>query len=217
MPLEAGGTFVLIVAAADARPVAHLVPVAGRTVRHDVRLVGSAALHGVLRSADGPVAGAVITLLDVQGAVVATTRTDEDGRYRVGDLVAGSYVLSVLSSSFRPVAQTLEVDHGGDVELDVTLSAGGAPGGDGRHGRRLPVAEASVTLVDEGGSVVDTATTDVDGAFAFDDLTRGRYTLTAAGFPPVATPVEVADGGHREVEVRLGHAVQRDPDEAARS
>ncbi|WP_380173174.1 MMPL family transporter [Kineococcus sp. DHX-1] len=217
LPLEAGGTFVLIVAAADARPVAHLVPVAGRTVRHDVRLVGSAALHGVLRSADGPVAGAVITLLDVQGAVVATTRTDEDGRYRVGDLVAGSYVLSVLSSSFRPVAQTLEVDHGGDVELDVTLSAGGRLVGTVGTADGSPVAEASVTLVDEGGSVVDTATTDVDGAFAFDDLTRGRYTLTAAGFPPVATPVEVADGGHREVEVRLGHAAQRDPDGAARS
>ncbi|GAB3451278.1 MMPL family transporter [Kineococcus endophyticus] len=217
LPLEAGGTFVLIVAAADARPVAHLVPVAGRTVRHDVRLVGSAALHGVLRSADGPVAGAVITLLDVQGAVVATTRTDEGGRYRIADLVAGSYVLSVLSSSFRPVAQTLEVDHGGDVELDVTLSAGGRLVGTVGTGDGSPVAEASVTLVDEGGSVVDTATTDVDGTFAFDDLTRGRYTLTAAGFPPVATPVEVADGGHREVEVRLGQAVQHDPDEAARS
>jgi RND superfamily putative drug exporter len=217
LPLEAGGTFVLIVAAADARPVAHLVPVAGRTVRHDVRLVGSAALHGVLRSADGPVAGAVLTLLDVQGAVVATTRTDDDGRYRVGDLVAGSYVLSVLSSQFRPVAQNLVVEHGHDLELDVALSAGGRLVGTVATPDGSAVAEASVTLVDEGGSVVDTATTDVDGTFAFDDLTRGRYTLTAAGFPPVATHVEVRDGGHREVEVRLGHSTQRDPDGATRA
>ncbi|MEZ0491668.1 MMPL family transporter [Kineococcus sp. TBRC 1896] len=216
LPLEAGGTFVLIVAAADARPVAHLVPVAGRAVRHDVRLVGSAALHGVLRSADGPVAGAVLTLLDVQGAVVATTRTDEEGAYRIADLVAGSYVLSVLSSAFRPVAQNLAVDHGRDVELDVTLSAGGRLVGTVDTEDGTPVAEASVTVVDESGAVVDTATTDVDGTFAFDDLTRGRYTLTAAGFPPVATPVEVPDGSHREVEVRLGQAAQHDPDEVTR-
>ncbi|MEZ0165882.1 MMPL family transporter [Kineococcus sp. LSe6-4] len=211
LPLEAGGTFVLIVAAADTRPVAHLVPVAGRSVRHDVRLVGSAALHGVLRSAAGPVAGAVLTLLDVQGAVVATSRTDSEGRYRITDLLAGSYVLSVLSSAFRPVAQNLVVDHG-DVELDVTLSAGGRLVGTVATGDGSPVAEASVTVVDEGGAVVDTATTDGDGTFAVEDLTRGRYTVTAAGFPPVATPVELPDGGHREVEVRLGRSVQRDPD-----
>ncbi|WP_432544229.1 MMPL family transporter [Kineococcus sp. SYSU DK002] len=213
LPLEAGGTFVLIVAAADSRPVAHLVAVSDHPVRHDVRLVGSSALQGTLRSGTDPVGGAVLTLLDVQGAVVATTRTDGAGRYRFGDLVAGSYVLSVLSQSYRPVAQNLDVGHG-DVELDVDLSRGGRLVGTvsaASDGSAVP--EASVTLADEGGTVVDAATTDRDGAFAFDDLSTGRYTLTAAGYSPVATGVDVPEGGHREVEVRLGGAVRRDPDE----
>ncbi|WP_432514633.1 MMPL family transporter [Kineococcus sp. SYSU DK001] len=213
LPLEAGGTFVLIVAAADARPVAHLVAVSDHPVRHDVRLVGSAALHGTLRSGAAPVGGAVLTLLDVQGAVVATTRTDGAGRYRFGDLTAGSYVLSVLSQAYRPIAQNLDVGHG-DVELDLDLSRGGRLVGTvsaASDGSSVP--EASVTLTDEGGTVVDTATTDRDGSFAFDDLSTGRYTLTAAGYSPVATGVDVPEGGHREVEVRLGEAARRDPDE----
>ncbi|GAA0308611.1 MMPL family transporter [Kineococcus aurantiacus] len=215
LPLQAGGTYVLIVAASDARPVAHLVPVSDRTVRHDVRLLGSAALHGRLHDGHGPVAGAVLTLLDVQGSVVASTRSGDDGTYRFGDLVAGNYVLSVLSQTFRPVAQNLEVGHGHDVELDVALSHGGRlvgtveAAGDGR-----PVQEASVTLVDDGGAVVDSAVTGDDGAFAFDDLSTGRYTVTAAGYSPVATGVDVPEAGHRDVEVRLGgeRAVRHDPD-----
>ncbi|MBB2902461.1 RND superfamily putative drug exporter [Kineococcus radiotolerans] len=207
LPLTAGGTFVLIVAAAEARPAAHLVAVSDRTVRHDVRLVGNASLHGVLTGADGtqPVGGGVLTLLDVRGDVVATTRSDASGHYRFGDLVAGSYVLSVLGESFRPVAQAVEVGPGADLAVDVRLSHGGRLIGQvsaGSDGRGVP--EASVTLVDDGGAVVDSATTDTGGSFHFDDLSQGRYTLTAAGHPPVATAVEVEEGGHREVTVELG-------------
>ncbi|PRY16713.1 MMPL family transporter [Kineococcus rhizosphaerae] len=214
LPLSAGGTYVLIVAATDARPVAHLVAVSDRAVRHDVRLVGSCALHGLLRNGSEPVPGAVLTLLDVQGQVVASTRAGDDGRYRFGDLVAGSYVLSVLSEDHRPVAQNVEVGHGQETELDLELSHGGRLVGtvnaasDGRG-----VQEASVTLVDGGGAVVDATTTDLDGSFSFDDLSGGRYTLTAAGFPPVATGVEVPEGGHRDVEVALGDGARRDADE----
>ncbi|WP_432563382.1 MMPL family transporter [Kineococcus sp. SYSU DK003] len=213
LPLQAGGTFVLIVASADAKPVADLVAVSGHTVRHDVRLVGNAGLHGTLTDGSGPVCGTVVTLLDVQGQVVASVRSDDAGRYRFTDLVAGRYVLSVLSESFRPVAQTLELPHGQDLTHDVTLSHGGrlvgtvAAASDGRG-----VAEASVTLVDGGGAVVESTTTEADGTFSFDDLSGGRYTLTAAGFSPVATSVDVPEGGHRDVEVRLGQAARRSAD-----
>ena len=207
LPLDAGGTFVLIVAAADAKPAAHLVPVSDRTVRHDVRLVGNAAVHGLVTGADGrdPVCDGVLTLLDVQGRVVASTRTDEAGRYRLSDLVAGTFVLSVLSESFRPVARTIDLGHGQELEEDVRLSHGGRLIGQvsaASDGRGVP--EAAVTLVDGGGSVVERTTTDPEGSFDFDDLSAGHYTLTAAGYAPVATTVEVDEGTHRDVEVELG-------------
>jgi RND superfamily putative drug exporter len=89
----------------------------------------------------------------------------------------------------------VRLSHGGRLIGQVSAAS---------DGRGVP--EASVTLVDGGGSVVDNATTDTQGSFHFDDLSAGRYTLTAAGYAPVATSVEVSDGGHRDVELTLGEA-----------
>ena len=205
LPLKAGGTVVLIVAASDTRPAARMVAVSGHAVRHDVRLAGTGSLHGRVTAGDRPVADVVLTLLDVRGDVVATTRTAADGTYRFSDLLGGSLVLSVLSEAYRPIAQTVDLPTGADLETDVHLSSGGrlvgtvVSAGDG-HG----VREATVTLVDRDGIVVDTATTDADGGFGFGDLTGGRYTLTAAGYAPVALGVDVVDGSVSGVDVTLG-------------
>jgi len=224
LPLRAGGTFVLIVAAAGVRPAAASVAVADAPVRRDLHLAGAAALAGRVTARSGSarhevttddavttvrdgVADVVLTLLDVRGSVVATTRTAPDGTYRFTGLTGGSYVLSALSQHHRPLARTVEVPDGAQVATDVELSAGGRLVGavraasDGRG-----VREAALTLVDASGSVVDTATSDEDGGFRFEDLTGGPYTLTAVGYAPVATTVAVEDGGASTADLVLGVA-----------
>ena len=73
-----------------------------------------------------------------------------------------------------------------------------APGG------RL-VEDARVTLLDAAGNVVDSVTTGADGQFRFVDLAAGEYTVIAAGYPPVATVLQVAGGGRTERDLQLGH------------
>lgn len=223
MALLTGGTYVLIVAAQHVQPSASSVVVRDRPVTKDVTLSGSSSLAGRVLSrrrtpamsggstppaVDGTLEGvqdAVITLTDIRGEVVGSTTTDEHGGYAFSQLVGGPYVLTVQSTGRRPLARAVFVPDAGQLTCDLPLSAGGRVAGTvvaASDGRRLP--EASVTLVDAGGAVVASALTGPDGSYGFDDLPSGAYTLTAAGYAPVATPVRVQDDQVASAQFRLG-------------
>lgn len=211
LPLTHGGTFLLIVAAAHLAPSASLVAVGDSAVVRDVTLTGRSAITGrVLRHdprADAPVgvADALVTLTDVTGEVVGSTRSGADGGYSFERLIAGSYVLTAQSSDHRPLARGVEVAESGALACDLALTGGGRLTGgvvaasDGRA-----VREATVTLVDDAGQVVATTVTGPDGDYLFDDLGAGRYTLTAAGYAPVALEVLVEEEVVSSVQVALG-------------
>ena len=118
-----GGLHTLTVSAAGHHPVATpLTTVEGEQDTHDVELAPTARLHGVVRAGrdDRPVEAAQVTLLDPAGEVVATTLTDEEGRYSFGDLPAGDYTL--VTSGYAPVASPLAVTAGAPLSRDVELS-----------------------------------------------------------------------------------------------
>jgi hypothetical protein len=103
------------------------------------------------------------------------------------------------------VAATVEIGDGGSVEQDVVLVGGARVAGTVRadsDGR--PLREASVTLVDDAGNLLATRQTDANGAYAFDDLTEGSYTLIASGYAPVATGLRLTPGDDVEHDVVLG-------------
>ena len=137
----------------------------------------------------------------------ASTRSGADGGYAFERLVAGSYVLTAQRVEHRPLARGVEVPESGALACDLALTGGGRLTGtvvaasDGRA-----VREATVTLVDAEGQVVDTALTGEDGDYLFDDLAAGRYTLTAAGYAPVAMEVVVEEEAVSAVQVPLGRA-----------
>ncbi|WP_306999225.1 MFS transporter [Amycolatopsis thermophila] len=118
-----GGVHTLTVTAAGHQPSATpLVTTEGEQATHDVELVRTARLAGVVRAGreDRPVAEAQVTLLDPAGEVVATTLTDEEGRYSFTDLPAGDYTL--VTSGYAPVAAPLEVIAGTPLSRDVELT-----------------------------------------------------------------------------------------------
>ncbi|MFI5471815.1 MFS transporter [Streptomyces cacaoi] len=200
------GAYVLIAAARGHQPRAVSVTVGERPVDLDVVLGGAGRLAGSVVTADGsPVREATITLTDVHGEVVAGTRSGREGGYVINEVVAGEYTLAAGAPAFRPAAVPVSVQAARETRQDVELAAGALLRGTVRATGGRPVEDARVTLLDAAGNVVDTLTTGPDGAFRFVDQSSGEYTVIAAGYPPVATVLQVAGGGRTERDLRLGH------------
>ncbi|MGD6742270.1 MFS transporter [Streptomyces sp. BH106] len=200
------GSYVLIAAAGGHQPQAVTVTVGERPVDLDVVLGGAGRLAGSVLTADGtPVREAIVTLTNVHGEVVSTTRSGREGGYVITELVAGEYTLAASAPAFRPAALPVTVMASRETRQDVELAGGAMLRGTVRAGGGRPVEDARVTLLDVAGNVVDTLTTGPDGTFRFVDLASGEYTVIAAGYPPVATVLQVAGGGRTERDLQLGH------------
>ncbi|MGW4817581.1 MFS transporter [Streptomyces sp. NPDC004227] len=200
------GSYVLIAAAGGHQPQAVSVTVGERPVELDVVLGGAGRLTGTVRTADGsPVRDATVTLTNVHGEVVASTRSGREGGYAITELVAGEYTLAGSAPAFRPAALPVSVQAARETRQDVELAGGAVLRGTVRASGGRPVEDARVTLLDAAGNVVDTLTTGPDGTFRFVDLSSGEYTVIAAGYPPVATVLQVAGGGRTERDLQLGH------------
>ncbi|MCX4680233.1 MFS transporter [Streptomyces sp. NBC_01433] len=206
LSVPGAGSYVLIAAAGGHQPQAVSVTVGERPVELDVVLGGAGRLAGTVVTADGvPVRDAAVTLTDVRGEVVSTTRTGREGGYVITELVAGEYTLAASAPAFRPAALPVSVQAARETRQDIELAGGAVLRGVVRASGGRPVEDARVTLLDAAGNVVDTLTTGPDGAFRFVDLSSGEYTVIAAGYPPVATVLQVAGGGRTERDLQLGH------------
>ncbi|MFF6773283.1 MFS transporter [Streptomyces sp. NPDC012637] len=200
------GPYVLIAAAGGHQPQAVSVTVGERPVELDVVLGGAGRLAGAVVTADGtPVRDAAVTLTDVRGDVVASTRSGREGGYAIDELVAGEYTLAASAPAFRPAALPVSVQSSRETRQDIELAGGAVLRGTVRAGGGRPVEDARVTLLDAAGNVVDTLTTGNDGTFRFVDLSSGEYTVITAGYPPVATVLQIAGGGRTERDLHLGH------------
>ncbi|MFD5567771.1 MULTISPECIES: MFS transporter [Streptomyces] len=200
------GAYVLIAAAGGHQPQAVSVTVGERPVELDVVLGGAGRLAGSVLTADGtPVRDATVTLTNVHGEVVSATRSGREGGYVISELVAGEYTLAASAPAFRPAALPVTVQAARETRQDVELAGGAVLRGTVRASGGRPVEDARVTLLDAAGNVVDTLTTGADGTFRFVDLSSGEYTVIAAGYPPVATVLQVAGGGRTERDLQLGH------------
>jgi EmrB/QacA subfamily drug resistance transporter len=200
------GTYLLIASAPHLAPSAAMVAVADTAVHRDVVLSGGGSIRGRVRAGDGrPLAAALITLTDARGEVVAGTTTGPDGRFRLGELVPGSYILTGQAPGHQPAPVTVDVTEGEPVDRDLVLVGAARVTGVVRAASdRRPLPEATVTLLDDTGNVLATARTGGDGGYAFEDLLPGYYTLTASGFAPVADALRVPAGGAVAHDVTLG-------------
>ncbi|MER5963922.1 MFS transporter [Streptomyces sp. NPDC002057] len=206
LSVPGSGAYVLIAAAGGHQPQAVSVTVGDRPIDLDVVLGGAGRLAGSVVTADGtPVRDAAVTLTDVRGEVVASTRSGREGGYVISELVAGEYTLAASAPAFRPAALPVSVQSSRETRQDIELAGGAVLRGTVRAGGGRPVEDARVTLLDAAGNVVDTLTTGADGTFRFVDLSSGEYTVIAAGYPPVATVLQMAGGGRTERDLQLGH------------
>jgi hypothetical protein len=130
----APGTYVLVSTAPGYQPGAVAITVDGMPTDADVLLARSASVSGTVHGEDGPIAGARVTLVQ-DGEAVDAVDTDADGAYRIGDIGAGEYGLSVAAAGCEPVASVLEVAEEAEVHHDVELAPATPVSDDAMSGR----------------------------------------------------------------------------------
>ncbi|MDN5751223.1 MAG: carboxypeptidase-like regulatory domain-containing protein, partial [Pseudonocardia sp.] len=122
------GSYVLVATAPDHQPGAVALSVVDAPVDAEVLLVRSASLAGTVTDEDGPVDGARVTLVQ-DGEVVETANTDSGGSYRIVDLAAGEYAVSVAAAGCEPdvvlVSVPGEAEAAHHVELEPASVAAG--------------------------------------------------------------------------------------------
>ncbi|MEB8336440.1 MFS transporter [Streptomyces endophyticus] len=203
----AGGTYVLIGSAGSRQPQATTLTVGEGFLDFDLMLAGAAGLTGTVVAAAGelPVPGALVFATDVRGEVIASGAADAQGNFAFGDLAPGHYTLAVSAEGHRPTALPVEVATGAPGRCEVRLVPGARVHGVVRDASGTPLDDARVTLLDSAGNTVGTAVTGIDGAYAFDDLDAGQYTVVASGYAPQALPLTLNGTGRNDVDVELSH------------
>ncbi|WP_330174920.1 MFS transporter [Streptomyces sp. NBC_01498] len=199
-------------ATATAGPGAPTETTPPETVPAAATLVGP-VVHGVVRGGEGgTVPRAAVTLISPAGRQLGRTVADEQGGYAVDAPEPGSYVLIASADGFQPQATTVAVGER-PLAYDVLLAGtsgltGSVRGAEGD----TPVEGALVIVTDVRGDVLATGKSADGGEFAFAQLPPGSVTVAvnAAGFRPLALPVEIAAQGVARVEavLRAGALVQ---------
>jgi hypothetical protein len=120
------GGYVLVSTAAGHQPAAVAISVGDGPAQAEILLNPSASVSGLVRGRDGSIAGARLTLVQ-EGEVVDIAESDAAGTFRISDLAAGAYGLSVTAVGCEPAAVLLDIADGADVRTDVELDRTGLP------------------------------------------------------------------------------------------
>ncbi|MFE5093613.1 MFS transporter [Streptomyces sp. NPDC056638] len=188
-------------ATAQAAPVSQVA-----TLETPVAILQGTAVHGVVRGAEGaPVAQAAVTLISLAGRQLGRSVAQADGSYGLDAPGSGSYVLIASADGFQPQASTVVV---GDEPLsyDILLSGTSGLAGIVRTAETAaPVVGAMVIVTDVRGDVLATGKSGETGEFTFGELVPGSVTVAvnAAGFRPLALPVEIGGQGVTRIEAAL--------------
>ena len=185
--------------------------IAGTVYRDDNR-------SGALNSGEKGYPEQTVQLLDKDGAVVATTKTDANGAYSFDNLPDGTYSVRVVKDgALTDTEQTGDPDSTLDNASEpITLNEAnptkknvdfgyvpdyfitGTIYRDGNRSGALDSDEklyegVTVQLRDKDGNVVATTTTDADGTYSFDKLPAGTYSVTVVQDGPIASLEQTGD------------------------
>ena len=159
-----------------------------------------------------------VQLLDKDGQVIKTTKTDANGNYSFDNLHDGTYSVKVVKDgALTDLEQTEDPDGTKDSTSEPivlnednptkkNVNFGYVPdyfikGTIYRDGNRSGALDAgeklyegvTVNLVDADGTVVATTTTDADGSYSFDKLPAGTYSVTVVQDGPIAGLEQTGD------------------------
>ncbi|MCI9888961.1 carboxypeptidase regulatory-like domain-containing protein [Micrococcales bacterium 31B] len=169
-----------------------------------------------------------VNLLDENGEVVSTTKTDEDGKYLFDNVTPGDYTVEFVA----PEGTEFTTPNTGDDATDsdageggktttITVEAGDenltvdagivdlpaslgdyvwedSNGNGVQDAGEAPVANVTVNLLDATGKILDTTTTDEAGKYLFDGLAAGTYAVEFVA--PQGTKLITANAGNDDAK-----------------
>ena len=180
----------------------------------DIVMEPEAGVSGVLVDASGkPVSGAVIEARRPDNRSRTSKLTESDGRFKIGHLDAGTYILYVQPREhLDKVVKDVELKVGRTTDVGrVVLESGATVHGVVVDGNGVPVAGAKVEFEDAAlpfrnndYGQVQRPTTDAEGRFVLRGLSAGKAKLSAS-HPSyaAATPVEVTVDAEAPARARL--------------
>ncbi|MFD0022693.1 DHA2 family efflux MFS transporter permease subunit [Streptomyces sp. NPDC058382] len=164
------------------------------------------AVRGVVRGSEGaPVGQAAVTLISLGGRQLGISVAQADGSYGLDAPGAGSYVLIASADGFQPQASTVVVGEE-TLAYDILLAGTSGLAGTVRAAETgAPVEGAMIIVTDVRGDVLATGKSGEAGEFTFGELVPGSVTVAvnAAGFRPMALPVEIGGQGVTRVDAAL--------------
>ena len=134
--------------------------------------------------------GAIFTITDVSGAIVATLTTDADGSAETDWLPYGSYTVTevqapdgYINSGFTTVIEATENGKTYTIHVENTAMQGGIrlTKTDASNGRAI--ANVQFDIFDANGTLVGTMITNGDGVAVSGNLPRGQYTVREHELP----------------------------------
>ena len=173
---------------------------------------------GALNSGESGYPEQTVQLLDKDGTVIATTKTDANGMYSFDKLPDGTYSVKVVKdgaladteqtgdpdSTLDNASEPITLDEANPTKKGVDFGyvpdyfIKGTIYRDGNRSGALDTDEklyegVTVNLVDADGNVVATTTTDEKGNYSFDKLPAGTYSVKVVQDGPIASLEQTGD------------------------
>lgn len=126
-----------------------------------------------------PISGAIVSI-EANGAVVATTRSDDDGNFVINGLAPGSYTIHAKAEDFQQILLGLNISANEARETNLVLVAnpGNISGIVTSAATGGPIVGAVVAL-DVSGTLIASAFVDPSGAYLITGIAPGSYTIKA--------------------------------------
>ncbi|KAI2501567.1 oxidoreductase [Fragilaria crotonensis] len=180
-----------------------------------------------------PLAGAVITLKNDKGAILATTITTASGQYSFDDLPAGSYTVeetnptdypddvsaydvtddtdptdlvpSIKKSAIPVTLSPGEVDDGNNFvdTLYLTISGNVKEDTNNDDTGDVNLANVPISLLDANDNVIRTTITDSSGNYKFVDLEAGKYSVSETNLHGFSDVKDLDGGDLNKITVNL--------------
>lgn len=151
--------------------------------------LGNVTLHITDPSTGKPASGVTVNLIDKDGKVVATGKTDKNGNVTFSGIPAGDYTYKVDDPRFVSITGKVTIGTGntaGTIDIEVkhpasspTVSKTGSANITATDNSGKPLANVPVIIKDSTGKTVGTGTTDSDGKVTVPNLPDGTYTVSS--------------------------------------